>query len=134
MWKCNNFLESIVEKKRGIYMDEIIFPLIGIFISVIASFWVYKDAKSRASSHPILWAIGVLAIWLIFLPLYMFFRPHNYMHIQKYHHTKSTILQDHYDENVLADNEYNYCPNCGRKRKNNQRYCGYCGYDFSRMC
>lgn len=41
-------------------------------------FWVYNDARMRYNSRtaPALWAGGVFAALIVFLPLYFLFRPH----------------------------------------------------------
>ena len=41
---------------------------IGIAISLGISGWVYGDAKSRNSSHPMLWAVSVFCLLIVFLP------------------------------------------------------------------
>lgn len=48
---------------------------LGLGIALIAAGWVFSDAKERGSSVPILWAAGVFAMLIIFLPLYFFMRP-----------------------------------------------------------
>ena len=51
-----------------------IFEIAGVFIAFGTSIWVYKDAKKRENTHPILWALGVFILLIIFLPLYLYFR------------------------------------------------------------
>ncbi|MEM9884293.1 MAG: hypothetical protein AAF849_00255 [Bacteroidota bacterium] len=46
---------------------------IGLLIALGVSFWVLMDAKSRGMNAT-LWAIGVLLLMIVFLPLYFIFR------------------------------------------------------------
>ena len=51
-----------------------IFEIAGICIAFGTSIWVYKDAKKRGNTQPILWALGVFMLLIIFLPLYLLYR------------------------------------------------------------
>lgn len=83
--------------------------LVAFAILFVISAWVYSDAKSRGSAHPVLWAIGVLAMLIVFLPLYLIMRP------SKLPATAKPLLCPHcgkyYEPPVV------YCPNCGNKVK-----------------
>lgn len=74
---------------------------IGYLAALAAAVWVYRDAKSRDSSAPWLWALSVLAIVIIFLPLYLLFRP------------KRLIVTP--------------CPYCEKPVKGNPPFCPSCG-------
>lgn len=54
-------------------MNENVNSIIAIAISIILAILVYKDAKRKGRSRD--WAIGILAIFPLFLPLYLLFRP-----------------------------------------------------------
>lgn len=82
-----------------------------LFVVVICiSAWVYSDASSRNSSHPVLWSIGVLLMFIIFFPLYLIMRPSK---------TNTTLTKaapmlcphcgKYYEPPVT------FCPNCGTK-------------------
>lgn len=54
---------------------------VGFFVIGLAGIWVYRDASKidwsddRIGNKPWQWALGVLFVWPIFLPLY-FLRRH----------------------------------------------------------
>jgi hypothetical protein len=54
-------------------MAESIGQLIGLCLLFYASFWVYKDAKSREMNATV-WSIFVLLLLIIGLPLYFIVR------------------------------------------------------------
>ena len=74
-----------------------------LFVVVTISALVYSDAKSRGSSSPVLWALGVFFLTIIFLPLYIICRP-------------TGIKQKSY-----------LCPTCGKFHSQPQNYCPHCG-------
>lgn len=51
--------------------------LVGIGIAFLVALWVGKDANERyvSSWSPFLWFFAVLALLIVFLPLYLFTRP-----------------------------------------------------------
>lgn len=52
--------------------------IIGIIIVLLIGIWVYKDAQKRYpknSSAPGFWTLGVWLLLIVFLPLYLIFRP-----------------------------------------------------------
>ena len=51
--------------------------LAAVAILVPVSFWVYNDAKMRYNhiGVPLLWAVLVFTMLIIFLPLYLLLRP-----------------------------------------------------------
>jgi endogenous inhibitor of DNA gyrase (YacG/DUF329 family) len=77
---------------------------IGYIAAVAASIWVYRDAKSRYSSHPGLWAFGVLMVLIVFLPLYLWFRPKK----------PCTAISKH-------------CPHCAKPYEGTPNFCPTCG-------
>ena len=46
-----------------------------LFLTVTLSAWVYSNARSRESEHPVLWALCVFVLPIVFLPLYLIMRP-----------------------------------------------------------
>jgi membrane protease YdiL (CAAX protease family) len=54
-------------------MNQNVNSIIAIAISIILAVLVYKDAKRKGRSRD--WAIGILALFPLFLPLYLLFRP-----------------------------------------------------------
>lgn len=77
---------------------------IGYLAAVIASIWVYRDAKKRESKSPWLWALGVLAVLIVFFPLYLIFRP------------KKKIIAEPVP-----------CPHCGKLVEGKPPFCSACG-------
>ena len=80
---------------------------IGLFIALLAGAWVYSDAKSRNSSHPILWGIATFSLALVFLPLYLILRPPK----QPLEVRKTPVL----------------CPHCGKYYESPATFCPHCG-------
>ena len=55
---------------------ELIATLIGLTISLVLAVWVARDASRRQTqTAPFLWGLGVLLVWILFLPLYLSKRP-----------------------------------------------------------
>ena len=53
-----------------IILSNLVF--MGVFITSIIA--VYKDAKNLGAQNPVMWTVGVLLLWLIWLPIYIFKR------------------------------------------------------------
>ena len=47
--------------------------VIGLFIACIFGYFIYGDAKARGMNAPG-WTIGVIALMIVFLPLYLIVR------------------------------------------------------------
>ena len=49
----------------------------GLLIAVAAAGWVFYDARKRGKGYggAFLWSLGTFLILIIFLPLWLFFRP-----------------------------------------------------------
>ena len=70
---------------RALYLYTNQFPAAGDLVVTLASLailvpvclWVYRDARGRYPSPamPLLWALLVFMVLIVFLPLYMFLRP-----------------------------------------------------------
>lgn len=75
---------------------------VGYVAAMIAAVWVYRDAKQRESKRPLLWAIGVLGVLIVFLPLYLIFRPRK----------KTAPIP---------------CPHCGKMTEGKTPFCPDCG-------
>lgn len=82
-----------------------------VFVLVIIGGWVYSDAKERGSGYAVLWAIGVMAMMIIFLPLYFVCRPSK----------KLTI------ETIVANKPVTLCPHCGKYYEGFPKFCPNCG-------
>jgi hypothetical protein len=54
-------------------MSEYIPVLIGMAIAALVAYFVFQDAKSRKMNAG-LWALGVFALMLVMLPLYLILR------------------------------------------------------------
>lgn len=78
----------------------------GLGIALIVATWVYSDAKERGSSSPTLWAIGVFAMLIIFLPLYLIMRP-------------------------LRNKAMKLCPHCGKYYNDDLFFCPNCGKEIN---
>lgn len=83
---------------------------IGFIISIIASIWVYNDAKKRgkSSSSAFWWALGTLLIWIIFLPIWLIKRPKS-------------------EDEIVYVNTPKLCSHCGKYYEGNPIYCPNCG-------
>lgn len=81
-----------------------------IWLLVVA--WVYSDAKSRGSSSPVLWALGVALLMIVFLPLYIVMRP-----------PKPTA--------VVTKSAPQLCPHCGKYYEPPVQFCPNCGGKIS---
>ena len=79
-----------------------------LFVVVLClSAWVYSDAKSRDSSHPVLWALGCLLMFIIFFPLYLIARP------SRKAIERSAVLCPCCGK--YCEPPVKFCPNCGNK-------------------
>ena len=103
--------------------------LIGLMIAGGVAYWVYTDAKKRESSHPILWSLGVLLLLIVFLPLYLIFRPKK-KEIQPLHSSsiiQTTKITSSQEQKFEEHHTNNCCPKCGNKVEVNAHFCQYCG-------
>jgi len=82
---------------------------IGYLLAVVAAIWVHRDAKARASKHPWLWAFGVLMILIVFLPLYLIFRPKK--------KAAGELVPTCSSCGKTIEGDYPFCPACGQIRK-----------------
>ena len=57
--------------------DNPLIMLVAVAILAPVCLWVYRDAARRYQSltMPLLWAIAVFLALIVFLPLYLMFRP-----------------------------------------------------------
>ena len=76
--------------------------IIGVLLLLIATGWVYRDAKDRGSDSPVGWAIGTFLLLIVFLPLYLIRRP-----------TKNKSLK--------------LCHHCGKYYDGTPSFCSHCG-------
>lgn len=87
--------------------------IIGIIIAFWVAFAVYRDARNRypkGFNAPILWALGVFSILILFLPLYFIFRPKQY----------------------YKDKWTKKCPQCSESIRLDALKCQYCGYEYEK--
>ena len=90
----------MIQYKKG--KEENTMEWFGLGIALIVAAWVYSDAKERGSSSPILWAFGVFAMLIIFLPLYLIMRP-----------SRNRTIK--------------LCPHCGKYYNDDPFFCPHCG-------
>ncbi|VBB07404.1 double zinc ribbon [Lucifera butyrica] len=101
---------------------------IGLAIALVAAYWVYTDARSRGqtNSTALMWAAGVLAALIIFLPLYLVVG-------------RKQMPRAHRDENVIdveatvVENTV-HCPMCGNRVQEDFKICPYCGHTLKPKC
>lgn len=77
-------------------------------VLICISAWVYSDAKSRNSSRPALWAIGVFLMFIIIFPLYLIMRPPK-------------------DNVIMTKAAPALCPHCGKYYEPPVIFCPHCG-------
>ena len=83
---------------------------LGFFIAIALAFWVYYDAKRRGKSpgKALAWAAGVLFLWIVFLPLWLFTRPKQLAGEGGLEHMAVCPSCGGY-----IDREASFCPHCG---------------------
>ncbi len=94
--------------------------LFAIIIAYLIAAWVFEDGQKRypiKSVAPWMWAIGTFLFMIIFLPLYLIFRP------KKHESKKNEELLQRQDR--LKDS--NFCIKCKNKLKENDVFCSNCG-------
>ncbi len=87
---------------------------VGFLIAIVLSFWVYHDAMKRGktSGKALAWAVGVLLLYIVFFPLWLFTRP------------KQLAGEDDIGYMVV-------CTNCGGHVDREASFCPYCGHHLS---
>ena len=74
--KRNNIVTNRIWKGYVTARMESIATLTGLAISLVLAVWVGRDASRRQTqTAPFLWGLGVLLVWILFLPLYLTKRP-----------------------------------------------------------
>ncbi len=94
--------------------------LFAIIIAYLIAAWVFEDGQKRyptKSVAPWMWAIGTFLFMIIFLPLYLIFRP------KKHENRKTGELSQGQDR--LKDPSL--CINCKNKLKDDGVFCSNCG-------
>ena len=102
---------------------------IGLLIAALAAYWVFTDCKKygHPTSTAALWAVGTLAMMIVFLPLYLFFGRKPYL--KKSGHDERTI-----DVEAIAVEDAIFCPMCGKTVKEEFKVCPYCSYTLKPKC
>ena len=87
---------------------------LGFLVAVALAFWVYHDAKRRgkAPGKALAWAAGVLLLWIVFLPLWLFTRP-----------------TQRAEEGAFG--QMRVCPGCGGYIDREASFCPHCGQRLS---
>lgn len=84
--------------------------LVGLGICFFLSIWVYNDAKKRERELPLLWAIAVFFVWILFFPIYLATRP---------------------DKTLIIKKQPELCPHCGKYYEPPVKFCPNCGHQLS---
>ena len=87
---------------------------VGFVVAIVLAFWVYHDAMKRGktSGKALAWAVGVLLLWIVFFPLWLFIRP-------------KQLIEE-------GDVEYmTVCPSCGGYVDRDASFCPHCGHRLS---
>jgi hypothetical protein len=84
---------------------------LGFFVAIALAFWVYHDAKRRGktSGKAVAWAVGVLFLWIVFMPLWLFTRP----------------------KELAGEGDFGHmmvCPSCGCNIDREDSFCPHCGH------
>jgi len=113
--------------------------LIAIAILVIATVWVYRDARQRGKSagSAFWWSLGTAALLIVFLPLWLLTRPRLpeeragasvprlCIHCGKYYDGNPSFCPN--CGHSLASVAGNLCSRCGKPYDGNPAYCPNCG-------
>jgi hypothetical protein len=108
---------------------------LGIGISLLLAFLVYKDAVNNQDPNPMMWAIIVLFTSLLGILLYVLFRSSS-RPTQKVSPPREYAGQDStsdeapyisYNKRKIA--EKNFCKSCGSLLENDAKFCSVCGVD-----
>lgn len=100
---------------------------LSLLILFAVSVWVYRDAVSRGytSGSALLWSIGVFALLIIFLPIYLITR--------KPRVERTDFSNDSYRSGPMKVGESStyvdqlLCSQCGSEISSNFTHCPYCG-------
>ncbi|HWR40504.1 MAG TPA: zinc ribbon domain-containing protein [Patescibacteria group bacterium] len=100
----------------------------GMLIAILAGIWVFFDAKKRGSAPNVagMWALGTVALLIVFLPLYLLFgrKPA----------VKPYRRGDIIDVEAIPVEEIIYCTMCGGKAKEDFVVCPHCGHTLKPQC
>jgi hypothetical protein len=80
--------------------------LLGLFLAFCAGLWTYNDAKRRGMRGAGMWGVGVVAVLIVAMPLYLAIR-----------HPLPEALPP------AASN----CPHCGKFHSATAAFCPHCG-------
>ncbi len=100
---------------------------------IVAAVWVFNDARKVGHSFAmsLLWALGVVAFIVIFLPMYLLVGRRRPLEAQP---EKELQL-----ENVTVEGEAELvattpCPMCGKAVRDDYKLCPYCGFTLHLKC
>lgn len=101
--------------------------LFTFLILLIVSIWVYRDAISRgyASGAALLWSIGVFALLIIFLPIYLIARKPK-RSVTDFHNPNYADGPVKVGQSSTVDQSL-FCSHCGSEVSSNYAHCPYCG-------
>lgn len=118
-------LKQFIEGLRGNDMMMMLSLLIGL----AAAYWVFTDARKRGSETNVagLWALGVFAMMIVFLPLYLLFGRKNIT-------PPARRGGDIIDVEAIPVDEVIRCPMCGGKAKEDFVVCPHCGHTLKPKC
>lgn len=85
---------------------------LGFLVAVTLAFWVYHDAKRRGKTpgKALAWAAGVLVLWIVFFPLWLFTRPKQHAEEGAFGQMRACPGCGGY-----VDREASFCPRCGQR-------------------